>query len=200
MRHEELFELEPLVLEELRDDPLVACREVHYADLAAVARYVVDYLARDRLAQCEVVSRGIAFLHDLHERLDGEGVVLAGDGELRFPHRLARVLLLDPRGVVENLPRRGEELLALPRDGDAARRPREDGGAELLFERANRLGERRLRDEDAPRGFADAAVRRHCVCILELLECHADIIPFLRLGRGVELRMPGEGGYVAPAD
>ena len=45
-----------------------------------------------------------------------------------------------------------------------------NGGAKFLFERANRLGERGLRNEDAARGLADAAARRDGVRILERME------------------------------
>ena len=56
-------------------------------------------------------------LDDLDERLDGEGVVLTGDRELRQTHGLPRVLRLDARGVLEDLTGGGEKLLAFTRHG-----------------------------------------------------------------------------------
>jgi len=135
-------------------------------------RHVVDDLARHGLAQREVVAVRLARLHHLHERLDRERVVLARDGELRAPHRLARVLLLDARRIVEDLPRGGEELLPFARHRHAAARPREDRHAQLLLERAERFGQRGLRHEQPPRRLADRAGRRDGVRVFQLLQCH----------------------------
>ena len=106
-------------------------------------------------------------------------VVLAGDGELRTPHGLSRVLLLDARGVVEYLARGGEELLALARHRYSAVGAREYRDAQLLLERAYGLGEGGLRDEHAPRRLADRSVGCNRIRISHLLKRHtADIIRF----------------------
>ena len=149
--NEKLLEDQLFLAENLRQGLSVTTRQVKDADFAAMTRDVIDDLACHGFAKREVVAvlRAAELAYDIHERLDGERVVLGRNGELGQAHGLARVLGLDRGGVREDLPRRGKELLALARHGDAAGGAREDCDPEFLLEGPDRFREGRLRDEHA---------------------------------------------------
>ena len=133
---------------------------------------VLDDLVRLLLAQGELVARGVVSADHVDERVDGEGVVLARDGEAGHGLGVAFVTLLEQVRLFEHLTGVAEERLALGGGHHALARPVEHRDAHLAFQIAHGGGHARLRYEKPPRRLGDAAARGHLDDVSELLEFH----------------------------
>ena len=137
---------------------------------------VLDDLVRLLLAQGELVARGVERADHVHERVDGEGVVLARDGEAGHGLGVAFVTLLEQVRLFEDLAGVAEERLALGGGHHSLARPVEHGDPHLALQVAHGGGHARLRHEQAPCRLGDAAARGHLDDVSELLEFHR--VPF----------------------
>ena len=78
---------------------------VEHAHLAAERAHVVDDLAGAALAQDELVVVSLALLHDVHERLHAERVVLRGHGQPQVGGAFIGVAHLQHVGLLDHLAR-----------------------------------------------------------------------------------------------
>ena len=124
------------------------------------------------LAQGEVVTRGIELADHIDKRINGKGIMLAAHTKVR--HLLGRtfVLALEQVGLVEHLARVPQEGLAFLGHNDTLVGALKDMHTHLVFEIADRRGNRRLRHKEPARGLGDAAAFGNFDDISELLELH----------------------------
>ena len=135
-------------------------------------RDILDNLVSLLLAQGEVVTRGIELADHVDKRVDGKGIMLAAHTKVRHLLGRALVLAFEQIGLVEHLSRIGQEGLALLGHNDALVGALKDVHAHLVFEIANRCGNRRLRHKEPARGLGDAAAFGNLNNIPELLKLH----------------------------
>lgn len=135
-------------------------------------RDILDNLVGLLLAQGKVVARGIELADHIDKRINGKGIMLAAHTKVR--HLLGRtfVLALEQVGLVEHLARVPQEGLALLGHNDTLVGALKDMHTHLVFEIADRRGNRRLRHKEPARGLGDAAAFGNFDDISELLELH----------------------------
>ena len=127
------------------------------AQFAFHARDVLDNLVRLLLAQGEIVAEGVELAYDVDKRVNGERIMLAGDGEVGDLLRLSLVFLLQKVSLFEHLPGVSQERLTLRCHHDTFVRALEDDDAHLVLQIADCGGDGRLRHEQAPRRLGDVA-------------------------------------------
>ena len=135
-------------------------------------RDVLDNLVSLLLAQGKVVARGIELTDHIDKRVDGKGVMLAAHAKMRHLLGCSFVLTLEQISLIEHLARIAQEGLALLGHNDALVGALKDMHAHLVFEIANRRGNRRLRHIEATRGLGDAATFGNLYNVPELLKLH----------------------------
>ena len=95
---------------------------------------------------------GLAALcaHQLDERAGREGIMLGGDGETLAACGVRDILILDERGLLNDLTRVAQKLHALLREQDAPAVAQKDGDARFLLQLAHGGGKAGLGDKQAP--------------------------------------------------
>ena len=151
---------------------MVSLGEVDDPQLAFHARDVLDNLVRLFLAQGEIVAEGVELAYDVDKRVDGEGIMLAGDGKVGDLLRLALVLLLQKVGLFEYLPGVSQKRLTLRCHHDAFVRALEDDDAHLSLQVVDCGGDGRLGHEQAPRRLGDVAHLGDFRDVFQLLQFH----------------------------
>ena len=146
-------------------------------------RDILDNLVSLLLAQGEVVTRGIELADHVDKRVDGKGIMLAAHTKVRHLLGCALVLALEQVGLVEYLARIAQEGLAFLGHNDALVGALKDVHTHLVFEIANRRGNRRLRHKETARGFGNAAAFGNFDDISELLELHGCLLSCSRNSR-----------------
>ena len=174
---EQGLEHEVLAAQHLLDDLVVSLGEIDDPQLAFHARNVLDDLVRLLLAQGEVVAEGVELAYDVDKRVDGERIMLTGDGEVGDLLRLALVFLLQKVGLLEHLPGISQKRLTLRRHHDALVRAFEDDDAHLVLQVADRGGDGRLRHEQASRRLSDVAHFGDFHDVFQLLQFHGRSSP-----------------------
>ena len=135
-------------------------------------RDILDNLVSLLLAQGEVVTRGIELADHVDKRVDGKGIMLAAHTKVRHLLGRALVLAFEQIRLVEHLARVAQEGLALLGHNDTLVGALKDVHTHLVFEIADRRGNRRLRHKEPARGLGDAAAFGNFDDISELLELH----------------------------
>ena len=146
-------------------------------------RDILDNLVSLLLAQGEVVTRGIELADHVDKRVDGKGIMLAAHTKVRHLLGCALVLALEQVGLVEYLARIAQEGLAFLGHNDALVGALKDVHTHLVFEIANRRGNRRLRHKEPARGLGNAAAFGNFDDISELLELHGCLLSCSRNSR-----------------
>ena len=136
-------------------------------------RDVLDNLVGLFLAQGKVVARGIELTDHIDKRVNGKGIMLAAHTKVRHLLGRALVLALEQVGLVEHLARVAQEGLAFLGHNDALVGALKDMHTHLVFEIADRCGNRRLRHKEPARGLGDAAAFGNFDDIPELLKLHS---------------------------
>ena len=136
-------------------------------------RDILDNLVSLLLAQGEVVTRGIELADHVDKRVDGKGIMLAAHTKVRHLLGCALVLALEQVGLVEYLARIAQEGLALLGHNDTLVGALKDMHTHLVFEIADRCGNRRLRHKEPARGLGNAAAFGNFDDISELLKLHS---------------------------
>ena len=172
-RTEQRMKLQMLLAQHLADHVLVEVRQVDDADLRKHVRDLVDDVLRAGLTDRELVLVGLDGVDHLDERLDGEHVVLRGHGAQLLARLRVLVALLKQVGLVEHLARVAQEGLALLGHNDTLVGALKDMHTHLVFEIADRRGNRRLRHKEPARGLGDAAAFGNFDDISELLKLHS---------------------------
>ena len=131
-----------------------------------------DHVARLGLTDRKFVLRGIKALHQLHKRLDGEGIVLRGHAELALDVFSAAVFIHQAFVLMVELTGIEQEFRAVLRRGHAAAGAVEQHDAQLLFQLPHRAGERGLRKIQLLGGAVERACLRDDEDIMELLQRH----------------------------
>ena len=133
---------------------------------------LVDDVARAGLADGELVFVGLDGVDHLHERLDGEHVVLGGD----LAQLLARfgmlIALFEQVGLVEHLAGVGQEFRAVHGQGDALRGAGEDLDAQLVLQFLDRRAQGRLGDVQGMGGLVHRAALDDFDDVFQLQQCH----------------------------
>ena len=99
--------------------------------------------------------------------------MLAAHTKVRHLLGCALVLALEQVGLVEHLARVAQEGLALLGHNDTLVGALKDMHTHLVFEIADRRGNRRLRHKESARGLGDAAAFGNFDDISELLKLHS---------------------------
>ena len=146
-------------------------------------RNILDNLVSLLLAQGEVVTRGIELANHVDKRVDGKGIMLAAHTKVRHLLGCALVLTFEQVGLVEYLARIAQEGLAFLGHNDALVGALKDVHTHLVFEIANRRGNRRLRHKETARGLGNAAAFGNFDDISELLELHGCLLSCSRDSR-----------------
>lgn len=141
---DELVEREVAGVEQALDHLAVEVAQVEDADVALERGDVFDDFLGARFADGEFVLVGVEQLDGFDEALDGEGVVLRGDGELLLALAGLAVLVHDDFVVVVQFTRVRDEFFALVGERYAAAGAVEDEDVHLVFEVADGGRERRL--------------------------------------------------------
>lgn len=139
-------------------------------------RDVLDNLVSLLLAQGKVIARGIELAEHVDKRVDGKGIMLAAHAKVRHLLGRALVLAFEQIGLVEHLARVAQEGLALLGHNDTLVGALKDMHTHLVFEIADRRGNRRLRHKESARGLGDAAAFGNFDDISELLELHSALL------------------------
>ena len=124
------------------------------------------------LAQGEIVAKGVKLAYDVDKRVDGERIMLAGDGEVGDLLRLSLVFLLQKVGLFEHLSGISQKRLTLRCHHDAFVRALEDDDAHLSLQIVDCGGDGRLRHEQAPRRLGDVAHLGDFHDVFQLLQFH----------------------------
>ena len=169
---EQGLEQKVLASQHFLDDLVVSLGEVDDPQLAFHARDVLDDLVRLFLAQGEIVAEGVELAYDVDKRVDGEGIMLAGDGKVGDLLRLALVLLLQKVGLFEHLSGVSQKRLTLRCHHDAFVRALEDDDAHLSLQVVDCGGDGRLGHEQAPRRLGDVANLGDFRDVFQLLQFH----------------------------
>ena len=171
-RAEERVEFEVLLAQELADHVLVKIGQVDDADFGLHVGDLVDDVARAGLSDGELVFVGLDGVDHLHERLDGEHVVLGGD----LAQLLARfgmlIALFEQVGLVEHLAGVGQEFRAVHGQGDALRGAGEDLDAQLVLQFLDRRAQGRLGDVQGMGGLVHRAALDDFDDVFQLQQCH----------------------------
>ena len=166
------MKLQMLLAQHLADHVLVKIGQVDDADFGLHVGDLVDDVARAGLADGELVFVGLDGVDHLHERLDGEHVVLGGD----LAQLLARfgmlIALFEQVGLVEHLTGVSEEFGAVHRQGDALRGTSEDLDAELVLQFLDRRAQRRLGDVQFMRRLVHGSALDDLHDVFQLQQCH----------------------------
>ena len=170
---EEPFEHELVGRQHALDDLAIVLGQVQDAEFAFHMRDVLDNLVSLLLAQGKVVARGIELTDHIDKRVDGKGIMLAAHTKVRHLLGLSLVLTFEQIGLVKHLSRVAQEGLAFLGHNDALVGALKDVHAHLVFEIANRCGNRRLRHKEPARGLGDAAAFGNFDDIPELLKLHS---------------------------
>ena len=136
-------------------------------------RDVLDNLVSLLLAQGKVVARGIKLTNHIDKRVNGKGIMLAAHTKVRHLLGRALVLAFEQIGLVEHLSRVAQEGLTLFGHNDALVGALKDAHTHLVFEIADRCGNRRLRHKEPARGLGNAAAFGNFDDISELLKLHS---------------------------
>ena len=156
-RAEQRMELKMLLAQHLADDVLVEVGQVDDADLRQHVGDLVDDVLRAGLADRELVFIGLNGTDHLHERLDGEHVMLRGYGAQLLAWLRVLIALLQQGSLIEHLTSVGEEFRAIHGQRDSLGRAGEDLDAQLVLEFLHRGTQRRLRHVQLVRGFVHGA-------------------------------------------
>ncbi len=136
-------------------------------------RDILDNFVGLLLAQGKVVARGIELADHIDKRINGKGIMLAAHTKVRHLLGRAFVLALEQVGLVEHLARVAQEGLAFLGHNDALVGALKDMHTHLVFEIANRRGNRGLRHKEPARGLGDATAFGNLNNISELLKLHS---------------------------
>ena len=170
---EEPFEHELVGRQHALDNLAVMLRQIQDAQFTFHMRDVLDNLVSLLLAQGKVIARGIELTDYIDKRINGKGIMLAAHAKVRHLLGRALVLVLEQVGLVEYLARVAQEGLAFLGHNDALVGALKDVHTHLVFEIANRRGNRRLRHKEPARGLGDAAAFGNFDDIPELLKLHS---------------------------
>ena len=173
---EEPFEHELVGRQHALDDLAIVLRQIQDAEFAFHMRDVLDNLVSLLLAQGKVVARGIELTDHIDKRVDGKGIMLAAHTKVRHLLGLALVLAFEQIRLVEHLSRVAQEGLAFLGHNDALVGALKDVHTHLVFEIADRRGNRRLRHKEPARGLGNAAAFGNFDDISELLELHGCLL------------------------
>ena len=121
----------------------------------------------------------LKFICRLDKCLDGEGVVLRGDGKPCLALGSVDEPFLEHSILGDDLSRVSEEFLPVLRDGDPAVGAQKERQPQLLLQFTDRAGQRRLGDVKPVGGLVHAAAVRNGDCIFHLLKRHVAYLPSL---------------------
>ena len=169
----EPFEHELVGRQHALDNLTIVLGQVQDAQLAFHMRDVLDNLVGLFLAQGKVVTRGIELADHVDKSVDGKGIMLAAHTKVRHLLGRALVLAFEQIGLIEHLSRVAQEGLAFLGHNDALVGALKDVHTHLVFEIADRRGNRRLRHKKPARGLGDATAFGNFDDISELLELHS---------------------------
>ena len=145
----QLLERQLVPAQQLGEHGFIRLAQIHDAKLAPPRGHIVDDLTGLRFAQDKAVAVGVELLHDIDKGVDREGIVLARHAELGLALLSRAEMLLHEVGLLQQLPRERQKLLALARHGHALVRAHERRHAHFLFQIVYRRAQARLRDEQA---------------------------------------------------
>ncbi|CDA35395.1 unknown [Collinsella sp. CAG:166] len=170
---EEPFEHELVGCQHALNDLAVVLGQVQDAQLAFHVRDILDNLVSLLLAQGKVVARGIELADYVNKCVNGKGIMLTA--HTKVWHLLGRALVLafEQIGLIEHLSRVAQEGLALLGHNDTLVGALKDMHTHLVFEIADRCGNRRLRHKEPARGLGNAAAFGNFDDISELLKLHS---------------------------
>ena len=166
------MEFEVLLAQELTDHILVEIGQVDDADFGLHVGDLVDDVARTGLADGELVFVGLDGVDHLHERFDGEHVVLGGDLAQLLARLGVLVTLFEQIGLIKHLTGVGQEFRAVHGQGDALRGAGENLDAQLVLQFLDRRAQGRLGDVQGMGGLVHRAALDDFDDVFQLQQCH----------------------------
>src|SRR5574344_1828411 len=97
-------------MEQRAKDMAIEIAKIENADFTTQRSDIFHHIARARLANGELVFLGVVALHELHETLHGEGVVLGRNGKFLFAFTALAVAALQHFITSVKLSSLGKEL------------------------------------------------------------------------------------------
>lgn len=131
--------------------------QIQNADLAPAERNIVDYLVGLRFAEGEAVGIGVVFSDNVDESIYGEGIVLAGNAEMRFLRMFALEMLGHKVGLFKHLPCIRKQDFAVTGKLNAFIGTDKSGDAHFVLDAVYSRSKARLCDKKFFRRFGDIA-------------------------------------------
>ena len=122
---------------------------------------------------------GLAALraHQFDERAGCERIMLRGDGETLAAGGVRNILILNERGLLNDLTRIAQKLDAFLSEKNAAAVAQKNGNARFLFQLAHSGGEAGLGDKQRLGGLGNRAALGDLDDVFQLLKCHKKPFP-----------------------
>ena len=163
---------QPLLVQQLQQGLPVALVQIQDADFAAEAGHVLDHLPGAGFPDGQLVFRHVHVGRGFHKGLDGEGIMLGGNGEAGFPLFHFAEFLHQRQILGFHLPGVGQEAHAVRRQGDALAGAAQQDQPQLLLQLLDGAGQGGLGYEKLLGGLSQGAGFGDGDHIADLLQGH----------------------------
>ena len=138
--NKQLVEFQIMGFQQLAEYRFIEIIQKQDSDLAAQTRHIFYDLIGLCLPQAEIVFFLPVLFDQVHECVDGKGIMLGGYAELFFAPGISLVFILKDRRLLQHLSRISQKVISLFGKRDPLVGPVENNNIHFLFQLVDRVG------------------------------------------------------------